>query len=415
MESISIFPIITEGNKIIIPFECTSQLKSFFPLSQFEISYSESIENVPTSIAVIPLICNLLPIIWLTDSILKVDALDKDFYESIEAFKSGYISMYPQMCFKGKMEINRLEENHTKSPHKQAATFFSGGVDAFATLIAHLDEHPTLLTVRGADIKLNDQVGWNNVTKHVEETCQELNCNHIYITSNFRSFLDEGALSRFVEKSGDGWWHGFQHGIGLLGLAAPIAWVQNFKTIYIASSYTVNDHVTCASHPSIDNNIRYFDCKIRHDQYEYTRQNKITHICDFVRSTGKSISLRVCWESRGGKNCCTCEKCLRTIYGILAEGVNPVKMGFSQIAGHYDALKKRIQNQIIFNFISTPFWIDIQKRFIENKARLQYGPDINWIYDYDFKKANWTVRKQSIILYGSLRSFLGRIKKHIVS
>ena len=139
MESISIFPIITEGNKIIIPFECTSQLKSFFPLSQFEISYSESIENVPTSIAVIPLICNLLPIIWLTDSILKVDALDKDFYESIEAFKSGYISMYPQMCFKGKMEINRLEENHTKSPHKQAATFFSGGVDAFATLIAHLD------------------------------------------------------------------------------------------------------------------------------------------------------------------------------------------------------------------------------------------------------------------------------------
>lgn len=413
MESVSILPIITEGNKIIIPFECTSQIKRFFPLSKFEISYSESIEEVPASIAVIPLICNLLPVIWLTDSILKVDALDKKFYESIEAFKSGYIAMYPQMCFKGKMEVNRLEENHAKSSNTRKATFFSGGVDAFATLIAHLDEHPTLLTVRGADIKLDDQVGWNNVTKHVEETCQKLNCNHIYITSNFRSFLDEGALSRFVEKSGDGWWHGFQHGIGLLGLAAPIAWMKNFETIYIASSYTAADHFTCASHPSIDNNVKYCGCKISHDQYECTRQNKITHICEFENKTGKYVSLRVCWESRGGKNCCTCEKCLRTIYGILAEGEDPAKMGFPEVTRRYQELKRILTKQYIFNDRLLPFWIDIQKRFIENKARLQYGPDINWIYDYDFKKANRTIRKRVIIIYRSFRAFLSRVKNYL--
>ncbi|HJA85924.1 MAG TPA: hypothetical protein H9950_07010 [Candidatus Bacteroides avicola] len=415
MEHISIFSPEINGNRIIIRFECSPLLKRYFPLSTFEISYSESIEKVPASIAVIPLICNLLPIVWLTDSTLKVDALDEDFYESINNFKQGYIDMYPQMVFHGKIEVKSIEKNEFATIDNKAAAFFSGGVDAFATLIAHIDERPTLLTVRGSDITLDDEEGWNNVTKHVEETCFELGCNHIYISSNFRMFLDEGLLSQFVAKSGDGWWHGFQHGIGLLGLAAPISFIEGFTTIYIASSYTATDHVTCASHPSIDNNVRYGGSHIKHDQYEFTRQAKLTHICEFVRKSQKRISLRVCWMSRGGGNCCTCEKCLRTIYGILAEGEDPIRMGFPQIAGKYEAIKKQIQHQIIFNFISIPFWIDIQKRFIENKDKLNYGSDINWIYEYDFHKANHTLRKQAVILYAALRRQLSHIKKLFLS
>lgn len=92
--------------------------------------------------------------------------------------------------------------------------------------------------------------------------------------TNFRSFINERKLNCLVKNSGDGWWHGFQHGIGLLGHGAPIAYLKGLKCIYIASSYTPKDNVTCASHPSIDNCVEFCNCHIIHDQYEYSRQEK---------------------------------------------------------------------------------------------------------------------------------------------
>lgn len=416
MDYISIQIPVIKGNGIKVAFECSPKLKSYFtppPHYLFDIQYNINMCGIPASVAVIPLVCNLLPIVWLTDSVLKVESLDKDFYNSIDKFKQGYIDMYPHMAFKGSVEVGKLEEERPKSANGKVAAFFSGGVDAFATLIAHLDKKPTLLTVRGSDFALDDVEGWRNVSNLVEETSRELGCDYIYISANFRSFLNERSLNRLVEKSGDSWWHGFQHGIGLLGLAAPVAYTKGFETVYIASSYTKDDHFTCASHPDIDNNVRYCGAHIIHDQYECTRQNKLTHICEFLRKSHKHIFLRVCWISRGGKNCCVCEKCLRTIYGILAEGMNPEKLGFPFL--DYDKLKRLIQKRLIIGDRLLPFWIDIQKRFIENKAKADYGADINWIYTYDFNQCDRTFWKQLVLKKQAVRRMLGKVKRMLIS
>lgn len=413
MNSIFVLSPIIKNNEIIVPFDCSLGLKKYFSTFQFSVSYSEDMSDVPPSLAVIPLISNLLPLVWLTDSVLQVECLDEAFYNSIQNFKEGYKAMYPHMHFNGQVEVRQLIQTENTIPQANVATFFSGGVDAFATLIAHIQEKPTLLTVRGADIALDDQMGWDNVTQHVEATSIELDCNFIYIASNFKCFLNYASLSNLIVKSGDNWWHGFQHGIGLLGLAAPIAYKKGFTTIYIASSYTAADHVTCASHPSIDNCVKYASCQIKHDQYECTRQNKVTHICDFVRNSGKNINLRVCWESRGGKNCGVCEKCLRTIYAILAEGENPEEMGFPEVSERYKEMKEIIQKRIIFNFISIPYWQDIQKRFIENKNLIPYNAELDWIYTFDFPNANRTLLKQIKIGYQKIRRSLGIVKRKL--
>lgn len=97
----------------------------------------------------------------------------------------------------------------------------------------------------------------------------------------------------------------------------------------------------------------------------------------------------------------------------MAEGINPENLGFPFL--EYDKLKQLIQKRIIFDPILITFWIDIQKRFIENREKLNYGPDINWIFTYDFHKVNQTFRKQLVLKIRGVRRMLGKIKKIFIS
>ncbi len=78
-------------------------------------------------------------------------------------------------------------------------------------------------------------------------------------------------------ESGDGWWHGFQHGIQVIGHAAPITCLMGKSTVYFASSFTSKEKgiITCASDPTIDNHLRFCQVKVVHDGYEFDRQDKV--------------------------------------------------------------------------------------------------------------------------------------------
>ena len=65
-----------------------------------------------------------------------------------------------------------------------------------------------------------------------------------------------------------------------------------------------------------------------HDGYENNRQMKIHSICQFHKRTGMPVEVRVCYETDQGNNCCHCEKCTRTMLGIMAEGEDPRNYGF---------------------------------------------------------------------------------------
>ena len=379
---ISVQTISISRNIIDVQFNIEGNIEIYFNrnIQSFHIEYSCNIENVPHSIAIIPFITNILPIVWLTDSTLIIPELDQTFYESIPKIKKGYASISPMLSFKGNIKVNKII--HNDYPTNQNAAFFSGGVDAFATLIAHILEKPILITVLGADIKLNDKVGIENIQNQTEATTKQFNLPHaIYIYSNLREFINEQRLSELVKKSKDRWWHGYQHGIGLIGHAAPIAYIHHLKMIYIASSYTSKDQVICASDPRIDNQIKYGNTNIWHDQYEHNRQEKIQLITDFCSNKNQNINLRVCWESSGGKNCCQCEKCIRTIMGIIAEGKNPIDYGFSYSSLQFINIKNIIQKILKDTPKSTrPLWTDIQNRFKQTSIGIN-DPYINWIYN----------------------------------
>lgn len=398
MNRIYIDEIHIQQHIISIHYHVDEKLNVYFNsnTSCFNIKYSCNIESVPPSIAIIPFITNILPIVWLTDSTLIIPELDQTFYESIPQIKEGYANISPMLSFKGNIKVNKIINNDY--PTKQNAAFFSGGVDAFATLIAHIQEKPILLTILGADIKLSDKEGIGNIQNQVETTTNQFNLpNAIYIYSNFREFINEQRLSELVKKSKDGWWHGYQHGIGLIGHAAPIAYIHHLKTIYIASSHTIKDQVICASDPRIDNQVKLGNTNIWHDQYDHNRQEKIQLITNFCSNSNQKIKLRVCWKSSGGKNCCLCEKCIRTIMGIIAEGKNPIDYGFSYSSEQFNGIKNSIQKILKETPKSTrPLWADIQNRFKETSIGIN-DTNINWIYDID-------VNMEHHILYKIARS-----------
>lgn len=111
--------------------------------------------------------------------------------------------------------------------------------------------------------------------------------------STFREFDNEALLnSDFSQTLKDNWWHGIKHSLALLGHIAPYVWKHQINTMYIAASFCKQDgKVRCASDPSIDNQVRFSDCQVVHDGYEYSRQDKIHNLVEFCK---KIIDIFIC-------------------------------------------------------------------------------------------------------------------------
>lgn len=369
-------------------YHISGEWKKYFNLDEMlSIKYSYKINDIPYGIAVIPLLCNILPLAWIFDGTVIVDEIDEDFYLSISKFKKGYEEMYPKISFKGSIISNSIIKYNQKPSNKSLA-LFSGGVDAFYTLLSNIKENPEINTIWGADIKLDDLDGWNRVLEHTIETANLYNLDYSWIKSNFRLIINEGELTKYVyEKSNDGWWHGFQHGIGLIGHVAPYIYIYNISKVYIAASFTIKEkgQVTCASDPTIDDKVRFCGAKVKHDGYEASRQEKIKFICEYSRKNSTEIPLRVCWESSGGSNCCRCEKCYRTIFGILAEKQNPRKYGFNYTDKEFISIIEDLKNRVMINMDNFIYllWKDIHYRFKDNYHINEMDRRLTWFYKFN--------------------------------
>lgn len=352
------------------------------------IEYSLDIENVPKSILIIPFLANILPVAWVCDAEVVVEDCDKEFVECVLNIKKGYCEMHPSINFGGKLIVKNLIDN-TQENTNGAISFFSGGVDAFSTLVTHAGEHPTLVTLLGADLTLDDTAGWEKVVNHIKDTCQKFDTDYVLVKSTFRSIYDQHKLTEIVKESKDNWWHGFQHGIGIISHAAPIAYAMKKEIVYFASSFTIAEKgkVTCASDPTIDNNVKFCSTSVWHDGYDYNRQAKIKNITEYSKANDIEISLRVCWESAGGSNCCNCEKCFRTMLGIYAQGFDPHDFGFE-----YDDLQlEKITNTLRYGnnkFFSELRYAPIQNAMRENIKKKDLPKALKWFYSAKISDLN---------------------------
>ena len=388
MEEIILTKIEKKENIVKYSFSITDGYKEFFSNKDFVIEYPENIDSVPDGILAIPFVANVIPIIWITNGTLYIKNLDKDFYDCLTEVKKGYETLFPETRFEGNLIVDNVTCINRDS--NGTALLFSGGLDALNTLVEHLSEKPNLLTIWGSDIQYENTAGWEIVRQGVEDSAQKFNLPINTIRSSFREFDNEAALhNRFSKQLKDSWWHGIKHGIALLSHVAPYAYLHSISTVYIASSYCPADGmVRCASSPLTDNFVRFNGAKVIHDGFEYSRQDKIHNVVEYVKRTGNPVSMRVCWETQTGSNCCRCEKCYRTMAGLLAEGANPQEYGFEKATETLPLMHSYIICQCSHYVALQDYWIHIRNKIIENKANLSTTPSwkfLKWMEKADFE------------------------------
>lgn len=392
MYGIELKKINVFGNRIEYQFSVDNTLRDYFnPEQKFVIEYffdnqKLDISSVPNAVLAVPFVCNVLPIVWITGTTLYVPELDQAFYNCISEVKKGYEVMFPETEWTGKIEVTKAIACDKAAEFGKCAMFYSGGIDSTQTLISHLNEHPMLVSVWGSDLEVENQIGWEFLKNGIDVVAKRFQLPQITIKSTFRKFDNEGKLDHsFQHILKDGWWHGVKHGLALLGHVAPVAFYYNLEKMYIASSHSPEDgRVRCASNPLIDDNVRYANCTVIHDGFEYNRQKKTANIVKFSKND-KPIPLHVCWESQTGGNCCHCEKCFRTIIGLLAEDADPNSFGFQDYERYIGKSQEIVKKNINPNLCKE--WRKIKRRMLSNLdlQKSKNWKHIKWVLKTDFE------------------------------
>ena len=384
-----------DAKRISYDYSIFGDWEKYFNLDEkFYVEYSHDITGVSTDVAAIPLLVNVLPIAWVFDAKVHVKALDEDFYYATDELRAAYQNLYPELDFKGELIVDNIMKNENEED--AVALLFSGGVDAFSSLVTNIDKEPTLVTIWGADVHDENVEAWEIVRTHTENVAKHLDLDAIFIRTNMQTFIDEYALSQYtLNIVGDAWWHGFQHSVAMLGLFAPLACKHDFANLFIAATVTAETfeerETKLVSIPQIDNQVKYCGLESIHDGFEDTRQDKIEKIVDISEKINKDIYLRVCWVSDDGKNCSQCAKCERTILGLVAEGADPNDYGFDIEESDFEDIMYDLKHRY---FVREDYFKLIQERMLENYEQLELNDSLEWFINADLDQINNSILKK---------------------
>ncbi|MBD5164219.1 hypothetical protein, partial [Helicobacter sp.] len=392
-DNIIIQSFSVKGGLIECKIKVSEGIRRYFTSDSFFIEYDEDLSGIPESLLICPFIASLLALAWITDSVIWVNEIDRTFYESLSRIREAYQDIYYFTTLKGRVVPsiyidNYLSINESKN---KSIILFSGGADCHASLIRNLDKTPILCNIQGwykskEDV---DKVAEAD-KKDIGNFAKQFSLPFSFVRSNFATIINQKAFDKdYKSKLGDSLWHGFLHSMAFISIAIPLAYKHSISEIIIASSLTTGLNFLCASNSTTDSEFRYaLEGRCSHDGFELHRQNKIKVITDFQRKLNRPYFMRVC--SFNDSNCCECEKCFRTVLGIVAENSNPEDFGFNidkSLKDHWqDVMNKRIA-LMGFSSEKSLHWPHIIKRMKANYKDMSKEKQefVDWFLSYDFQ------------------------------
>ena len=397
--------ILTEierkGYLVNYHFTTSRDLKKFFATNTLFVEYDRDMSDVPESILAIPFVSSLLAFSWVLDCNLWVREIDKTFYDSVPRIREAYREIYDHFPLKGRFVPAILSRNDLISDMSsltKALLLFSGGVDCQTTFIRNLAKLPILCNIQGWYKSLDYKDFAADADKRdISRFAKEYNVPTNFVRSNFAVLLSKEFDKQFAMKLGDTMWHGFLHSMAFIGISIPIAYRAGVGEILIASSLTIGLNFLCASNLTTDSEFCYAGSGFTtHDGFELNRQGKIEVIVKHQQDSGKPFFMRVC--SFNDHNCCECEKCFRTILGIIAEGGNIRDFGFNiegSLRDHWVEVLGRKAGLMSFKSEKFIHWPHIKKRMLENYENIEDKEFVDWFLGFDFDKA----KRQGLIRY----------------
>jgi hypothetical protein len=376
-----------EGPRMVV--RPARQLAPFVP-HDFEVTYPDDVDlgAMPAHIALLPFIWNVAPVIWAVGGDYELDVLDRRVADSLEAVRAEFRAMYPGLRWHGALGARSLVETEAPPPGRfDRAALFSGGVDSTWTALRHAGPELLLISIWGSDTALDNEREWRGLEAHLRAFAAEHAGGLAVVRSNHRA-IRVARLSALIPELRY-WYMQVQHSLVFAGLAGPLAYRHGIPVVYVAA--TVDEHILSAavtgSRPSIDDRISLATARVVHDAFEDSRQAKIAAIVAYFRGSGRPPpAIRVCFEDPGadGGNCGRCEKCMRTIAGLVVAGGDPVEYGFPTfVRAQIVALPER------FEHLARPgtgvHWQDLQ--LAARAAQDDGSPFMEWLRTYDFEAA----------------------------
>jgi len=204
---------------------------------------------------------------------------------------------------------------------ERAGVFFSGGIDALATLRAnrlnYSLEHPGSLKdgLLVCGLEIREPKIFEYVMDSISTLAEEADVTLIPISTNIRSLGPEDD----TEFWGKFWLHEF---MGATFSAIAHAFSKRLTEVTINSCHDIPILIPYSSHPLINPNYSSRDFRIRHEGITLSRFEKTKLVAEWDLALQH---LRVCNKTElyqpGMFNCGKCEKCVRTMLALEASGV----------------------------------------------------------------------------------------------
>ncbi len=193
---------------------------------------------------------------------------------------------------------------------RATGAFFSGGVDAFFTLLRNEGSYPEalpvdeLICVGGIDIPLRNFDAFSRFRATMEGVAERLGKRLIDVVTNMRETRLEAAG-----------WYDMLHGPGLIAVGLMLGARYERLLIASASGYTFDEHA--GTNPLTDALHSTSRTRVIHDGARFTRLEKT----EFLGLSDIAMgALHVCWANAADDNCGACEKCARTMVPLELAG-----------------------------------------------------------------------------------------------
>jgi hypothetical protein len=208
----------------------------------------------------------------------------------------------------------------TRVAPARAATFFSGGVDSFYTLLKHHGGHgdlPATMThlifMRGVETRLQNIRKADETERWIRDIAAATCGEAILGETNIRTVL-QGPEDNLH-------WERHYHGSALASIALGLSGGVSF--VCVPSAFSYNHLVAHGSTPLVDEMYSSDHLQVLHDGAEASRAAKVGRITEWNRDLVLE-HLRVCNYNRGGAyNCGRCKKCVRTAIPLRVLGLLP--------------------------------------------------------------------------------------------
>lgn len=208
---------------------------------------------------------------------------------------------------------SRPRDRPDPAPVATTATFFSGGVDSFYSLLKHQQEGQArgrplshLVFMRGVETPLERARGVEASEHWVREVAAAIGVGVVFGVTNIRSHIMSN-------------WEKYDHGSALASIGLCLA--PMIGHMCIPSAFSYRHQVPHGSTPLVDEMFSSDRMFVFHDGAEVTRAQKVEAIVRWNKAIGLRY-LRVCLGNGGGAyNCGRCRKCVRTAIPLRVMGV----------------------------------------------------------------------------------------------